>query len=82
MLSYEENLPTAGEDHDYVRIAEPNSQHSHNFFHSKNLVESFSRVEFVNQNDLSAVLDHAMTGKACEGEDDLLWLTFKELVQL
>ena len=77
MLGNEEDLPTAREDHNYVRIAKSGSQHSHVFFDSKDLVESLTRDEFVHKNDLSAILDHAMAGIATESKDSLLRFTLK-----
>ena len=71
MLSYKENFSTASENYNYVCIGESQCLLSHIFFYSKNLVETSGWRKLINENDLSAVLNHAMTRKACEGEDDL-----------
>lgn len=77
MLGNEKDLPTASEDHDIVGIAEPGGQHPHVFFDSKYLVESFTRDEFIHKNDLSTVLNHAVTGITGKSKDGFLWFTFK-----
>ena len=78
MLSNQEDLPTAGKYHYYVRIAESCGQHSHVFFDPKDLIESFGRDELIHKNDLSAILDHAVTGIARERKDSLLWVIFEQ----
>jgi hypothetical protein len=77
MLSDKEDLPTTSEDHNIVGIAESGGQHSHVFFDSKDLVESFTGDEFIHKNDLSAILNHAMTSITGKSKDGFLWFTFK-----
>ena len=37
---------------------------------------------FVDKDDLSAILDHAMTSKAKQGKDSLMRIAFEEAVQI
>ena len=82
MSGDQENFPTAGENHNYVCIEESHSQLSHIFLGSKHLVKAFTRGNLIDKDNLSPILDHAMTRKAWEGKDSLKWITLKELVQL
>ena len=49
---------------------------------SNNFVETSARRKLIDKNDLSAVLNHAVTGKACKCEDDILWITLEHAVKL
>ena len=53
---------------------------SYILFYSYHFVEAFLFREFIQKNDLSAILNHAMTCKACKGENSLAWMTFKEAI--
>ena len=64
MLGYQENLSTTSVDHNQVRIWVLLSQNPNIFFYSEDLVKSFAGNKFIQKNDLSAILDHAMAGKA------------------
>jgi hypothetical protein len=63
VLRDQKNFSTASEDHNQVCVWVFLSQKSDIFFNSKDLVETFCGEEFIKKNDLSAVLNHAMTGE-------------------
>ena len=64
MSSNKEYLSTAGIDHNYVGIRIKYSRFSHVFFYTDDLVKAFIWSKFIHKNNLSTILDHAMTGIA------------------
>ena len=56
--------------------------HSHVLFCSEKLVEAFDFGVFVYQDDLSTILDHAMTRKAEEGKNGHVGVVSAEAIQL
>ena len=64
MSGDQENFPTAGENHDYVCVEESHCQLSHIFLGSKDLVKAFTRGYLIDEDNLSAILDHAMACNA------------------
>ena len=82
MLGHKENFPTTGENSDDVGVWVAEGSHSHVLFCSEKLVEAFDFGVFVNEDDLSAILDHAMTWKAEEGKHSQVGVILAKTIQL
>ena len=78
MLCDEENFPATSENSNDVGIGVCLSSSSHILFCTEQLVEAFHFGVFVDEDDLSAILDHTMSRIAEEGEDCLMWIDFEE----
>ena len=82
MLSNQENFSAASKDPNLVSVRVLLCQHPDVFFSSIDFVETFFGDKFINKNNLSTILDHAVTSKACEGENYLLRHILEQAVQL
>ena len=77
MLSHKENFPTASENSNNVSILIVPSCKSHLLLSSKKFIEALYFGVFVNEDNLPAILDHAMARIAEKGKDSLMWIDFK-----
>ena len=81
MLGHKEYFPTTGKNSDNVGIRIALGSSSHILFCTEKLIKAFLFGVLVNQDDLSAVLDHAMTRVAEKGKDSLMRIVLEEAAQ-
>ena len=62
-MSHHENFSTASVDYNQICVGVLLSQISDILFDSKDPVETFCGEEFIEKNNLSAILNHAMTSE-------------------
>ena len=72
MLGCKEYLPTACIDGHNIRVRVVLSCVPHIFFYAIFLVETSFFIKFIDKNELSAVLNHTMTGIALKSKDRIV----------